>query len=88
MNGLVLPGGSSMRLFAYFKVNLHKYVLDGRTWEGLCCMLHVTRLHLSGGVVLPGSLVICGCKMVCPNQLYRQANVGGGVRGSQGRGCT
>ena len=62
--------------------------LDGRTWEGLCRMLSEMRLHIFGGVVLPGFLVIRGCKMVCPNQLYIHANVGGSVRGRQGRGCT
>ena len=51
-------------------------------------MLSVMRLHIFGGVVLHGFLVIRGCKMVCPNQLYRHANVGGSVRGRQGRGCT
>jgi len=51
-------------------------------------MLSATWFHISGGVVLPGTLVIGGCKMVCPHHLYRHANVGGSERGRQGRGCT
>ena len=65
-DGFVLPGGSSVRLQAYFILNLYRIDLDGRTWEGLCRMLSVMRLHLSGGVVLSGTIVRDGCKMKFP----------------------